>query len=226
MSSLQPIILHGHRKTIIFSKLKEQLCLVILAGPNPWKVAILLEELNVPYTVKVYTTPELKQPDFLKLNRNGMAPIIEDPNTGLLLAESGAIMDYVIEQYDKEKRISFNTIQEQYLVKQWLQFQTTAQGPTLQRVFFWTSASPNPDPRAKYVNDFRRVLQVLNDELADKTWLVGGKCSAADLSYVPFHGRMDFIMGKDKPDSKSIPKASSLSCRYLHFQTITLTPSF
>jgi glutathione S-transferase len=69
-----------------------------IAGPNPWKVAILLEELNVPYTTKVYTTPELKPPDFLALNPNGMAPVIDDPNTGLLLGESGAIMDYVLDQ--------------------------------------------------------------------------------------------------------------------------------
>lgn len=48
------------------------------AGPNPWKIALLLEELNVPYTTKIYTTPELKQPAFLALNRN---------NNGLLLAE-------------------------------------------------------------------------------------------------------------------------------------------
>ena len=59
----------------------------MLAGPNPWKVALLLNELNVPYTTKIYTTPELKQPSFLALNRNGMAPVIDDPNENLLLAE-------------------------------------------------------------------------------------------------------------------------------------------
>lgn len=59
----------------------------IVAGPNPWKVAILLDELDVPYTTKMYTTPELKRPAFLALNPNGMAPVIEDPNTGLRLAE-------------------------------------------------------------------------------------------------------------------------------------------
>lgn len=41
----------------------------------------------MPYTTKIYTTPELKQPAFLALNRNGMTPVIEDPNKGLLLAE-------------------------------------------------------------------------------------------------------------------------------------------
>ena len=29
---------------------------------------------------------------------------------------------------------------------------------------------------------------------------MGGKCSAADLSFVPFHSRLAAIMGDDKPD--------------------------
>lgn len=47
------------------------------------------------------------------------------------------------------------------------------------------------------------MLQVLDDELADKQWLVGGKCSAADLSFVPFHSRMGFIVREDAPDVES-----------------------
>jgi len=112
-------------------------------------------------------------------------------------------MDYLLEQYDTEKRISFPTLQQQYRMKQWLQFQTTTQGPTLQHIFHWGPASgqANPAARAGYVEEFRRVLQVLDDELGENGgWLVGGKCSAADLSYVPFHSRIDFIMSDDKPD--------------------------
>lgn len=198
MSSLQTITLHGH------------------PGPNPWKVALLLEELNVPYTTKIYTTPELKQPAFLALNRNGMAPVIEDPNQGLLLAESGAIMDYILDQYDTEKRITFATLSEQYHMKQWLQFQTTTQGPVLQGVFRWTITEPNPEARASCVKNFCRILQVLDDELADKEWLVGGKCSAADLSYLPFHSRLEFIMRDAEPDvEKDFPNVDAWYKRML-----------
>ncbi len=109
-------------------------------------------------------------------------------------------MDYLLKQYDMEKRLSFTTMQEQYHMKQWLQFQTTTQGPTLQRIFHWAFLESNPAARSSYINDFRRVLQVLNDELAERQWLVGDKCSAADLRFVPFHSRLDFIMRDDKPD--------------------------
>lgn len=53
----------------------------------------MLEELGIPYTNKIYTSPELKQPAFLRLNRNGMTPVIEDSNTHLLLAEASIICD-------------------------------------------------------------------------------------------------------------------------------------
>ena len=88
MSAPQTLTLHSHRKsiTIIYnSKFKHADS--VLAGPNPWKIALLLEEFNVPYTTKVHTTPELKQPSFLAINPNGMAPVIEDLNTDLVLAE-------------------------------------------------------------------------------------------------------------------------------------------
>lgn len=191
----------------------------------------------MPYDTKVYTSPELKQPAFLALNRNGMAPVIEDPNTGLRLAEvsfdvldctrqrlisqSGAIMDYVLNQYDTEKRITFTTLPETYHMKQWLQFQTTTQGPVLQGVFHWAVVEPIPEARASYVKNFRRILQVLNDELADKEWLVGGKCSAADLSYVPFHSKLDFIMREAAPDVETdFPNVDAWYKRMLQRDTV------
>ena len=84
-------------------------------------------------------------------------------------------------------------------MKQWLQFQTTTQGPLLQHIFHWSFLDPNPAARASYVKDFRRILKLMDDELVDKTWLVGDKCSAADLSFVSFHSRIDFIMRDDAP---------------------------
>ena len=111
-------------------------------------------------------------------------------------------MEYVLDQYDTEKRISFEALKDQYHLKQWMQFQTTAQGPIIQHIFRWTFTESNPDARAGYIKDLRRILKVLDDELADKEWLVGNKCSAADLSFVPFHSRLSFYMGADAPNTE------------------------
>ena len=130
-------------------------------------------------------------------------------------------MDYVLDQYDTEKRITFTTLPEQYHMKQWLQFQTTTHGPVLQGVFHWAFVESVPEARASYVKDFRRILQVLNDELADKEWLVGDKCSAADLSYVAFHSKLDFIMTEAAPDvKKDFPNVDAWYKRMLQRGTV------
>lgn len=84
--SLKPILLHGH-----------------VGGPNPWKVVLLLKELNLPYEHKFWDFGDLKKPEYEKLCVNGRTPTIEDPNTGIILWESGAILEYLVDLYDKEK---------------------------------------------------------------------------------------------------------------------------
>lgn len=57
------------------------------SGPNPWKVAILLEELGLPYETRFQEFPDLKKEPYISLNPNGRVPAIEDPNTGITLGE-------------------------------------------------------------------------------------------------------------------------------------------
>lgn len=68
--SIKPITLHGHA-----------------GGPNPWKVALMLEELKIPYETKLWDFPDLKTEKYEKMNVNGRTPTIEDPNTGITLWE-------------------------------------------------------------------------------------------------------------------------------------------
>jgi glutathione S-transferase len=100
------------------------------AGPNPPKVIMILEELGLPYEIDPLGFADVKKPEYLAVNPNGRMPAIHDPNTGLTLWESGAIVEYLIETYDKENKISYPTgSNDAYLTKQWLYFQTTGQGP-------------------------------------------------------------------------------------------------
>lgn len=56
-------------------------------GPNPWKVAIILNELEIPYETKIMDFGDLKKEPFESINPNGRVPAIEDPNTGLKLCK-------------------------------------------------------------------------------------------------------------------------------------------
>jgi glutathione S-transferase len=62
---------------------------------------------------------DLKKAPFEKINPNGRVPAIEDPNTGITLWESGAIIEYLQEIYDKNNTLNYKSFPERYHVKQW-----------------------------------------------------------------------------------------------------------
>ena len=52
-----------------------------------------------------------------------------DPNTDLTLRESGAIIQNLIEQYNSQRKLTYDTLKEKNLVHQWLMFQVSGRGP-------------------------------------------------------------------------------------------------
>jgi len=165
----KPITLYGHA-----------------SGPNPWKVAIVLEELHIPYTMKIIGGADVKKPPYEKINPNGRVPAIEDPNTGITLWESGAIIEYLAETYDTEHTLSFATFPEKYYVKQYLHFQMSGQGPYFGQATWFLKFHPERIESAtnRYIDQTKRVLGVLNNILEGKEYLVGNKCTIADLAFV------------------------------------------
>ena len=87
---LQSLLLYGHRKLV-----------------NPVKIAIILRTLDVPFEWRILDFPDMKQQPYLDLNPNGRVPTVVDPNTGITLWESGAVTEYLVDQYDKEDKFSF-----------------------------------------------------------------------------------------------------------------------
>ncbi|MBN8464648.1 MAG: glutathione S-transferase N-terminal domain-containing protein, partial [Dechloromonas sp.] len=75
--------------------------LLTAATPNGHKVSIALEELQLPYTLRVLDLARLdqKQPWFLAINPNGRIPAIVDHDAGgFAVFESGAILIYLAEK--------------------------------------------------------------------------------------------------------------------------------
>ncbi|RYP13852.1 hypothetical protein DL767_010541 [Monosporascus sp. MG133] len=179
---MKPIILYSHRH-----------------GPNPWKVALVLEELNVPYKSEFLEFKAVKEEPFTLLNPNGRVPAIEDPNTGVTLWESGAILEYLIEQYDKDHKISYAEAPETYLTKQWLFFQVSGQGPYYGQATWFTLYHPEKLPSAikRYVDEIHRVMGVLEKALEKGDWLVWDKCTYADLSFLPWQRPVPKFTGED-----------------------------
>ncbi|KAK4169835.1 putative glutathione S-transferase [Cladorrhinum sp. PSN259] len=169
-------------------------------GPNPWKTVLILEELGLNYEFKSFRFDDVKKKPFIDINPNGRVPAIEDPNTGLTLWESGAINQYLVEQYDKEKRITYDTLIEKNLCNQYLHFQMSGQGPYYGQCGWFQHLHPEKIQSAidRYANEIKRVLGVLETVLsakpADAQWLVGNKMTYADLSFVPWNFRLSEVL--------------------------------
>lgn len=174
-SSLKPITIYAH-----------------VSGPNPWKCAIVMEELDVPYEMEIVDFSVIKQAPFTDINPNGRVPAIHDPNTGLTLWESGAILTYLVEQYDTDRKVSYDPsdLVEKHTANQWLHFQVSGQGPYFgQSVWFRRFHSEKiPSAMERYANEAKRVSTVIDSHLkkSGTTYLTGDKCTYADLSFVPW----------------------------------------
>lgn len=186
-------------------------------GPNPSKVMIILEELQIPYEKIPVPISEVKKPEFTAVNPNGRIPAIEDPNTGITIWESGAIIEYLIERYDTQHKISFAPgTPEAWHAKQWLFFQTTGQGPYYGQAAWFKKYHPEHLPSAlkRYVDEMKRITGVLDGWLAkqkqvhgsgDGPWLVGNKLSYADISFVSWQEVISILIQKEDYDVDEFP---------------------
>ena len=98
--------------------------------PNGLKPAIVLEELGVPYEHQAINIMKNEQKEdwFLAINPNGRIPALKDGE--LRVFESGAIMLYLVDQYDKEKKLGYEYGTDLYYeMMSWVMFQMGGIGP-------------------------------------------------------------------------------------------------
>ena len=58
-----------------------------------------------------------------------MCKAIVDPKNNLNLWEPGAIIQYIMEHQNPERKFTYDEIKEKSLLNQWLMFQMSGQGP-------------------------------------------------------------------------------------------------
>jgi GST-like protein len=169
-----------------------RLQLYSLTTPNGVKASIMLEEIGLPYEPHLvdFDTDDQTSPEFLSLNPYGKIPAILDPNgpggSPLPLFESGAILIYLAE---KSGQLLSNDHAQRYQTIQWLMFQMAGIGPIFGQVgYFHKFAGKDYEdkrPRDRYVAETRRLLQIVNERLADRTWVMGEDYSIADIAVFP-----------------------------------------
>ena len=171
----------------------DRIQLYSLPTPNGVKVSIMLEETGLPYEPHLvrFDANEQMSPEFLSLNPNNKIPAIIDPNgpggKPLPLFESGAILLYLA---DKAGLFIPQDPARRYETIQWLMFQMGGIGPMFGQVgFFHKFAGKEYEdkrPRDRYAAESRRLLNVLNQRLADRTWIMGDDYTIADMAAFPW----------------------------------------
>jgi GST-like protein len=175
------------------AKYPERLQLYSLPTPNGVKVSILLEEIGLPYEAHLvsFETNDQMSPAFLALNPNNKIPAILDPNgpggQPLALFESGAILLYVAE---KTGQCIPQDAAARYETIQWVMFQMGGVGPMFGQLGFFTKFAgkdfEDKRPRDRYVAESKRLLGVLNQRLANRTWMMGEQYTIADIAIFPW----------------------------------------
>lgn len=158
--------------------------------PNCYKVSILLEELEMPYTVKPVHIGKGEQfeGDYPAINPNGKVPSLVDTDgpggEPLAIFESGAIMIYLAE---KARRFLPRDTRLRMDVMQWLMFQMGGVGPMLGQAHHFRRYAPETIPYAveRYTNEATRLYGVIDRRLGESAYLAGDY-SIADMAVYPW----------------------------------------
>ena len=115
-------------------------------------------------------------------------PALVDGDRGIRVFESGAILWYLAE---REGRLLPEGGQDRALTSSWLHFQMANVGPMLGQAYHFRNLEEKvPYGEKRYGDEARRVLGVLDDQLAEAEWLAGDEYTIADIATFPWVRRL------------------------------------
>lgn len=162
--------------------------------PNTWKVSIMLEELGLPYRVKLIDIMNQGQfaPEFLEISPNNRVPAIVDhdtPHGSQPVFESGTILVYLAE---KTGRYLAPSGPARVAALEWLFWQVGGLGPMAGQTHHFVRYAPpgNEYAAERYTKESARLYGVLDRRLQQVEWLAGADYSIADMAtwgWVWFH---------------------------------------
>lgn len=164
--------------------------------PNGWKISIALEEMELPYEVKLIDigAGDQFEPEFLQISPNNRIPAIIDPEgpdgEPVSIFESGAILQYLAR---KTGLFYGQNAGERLQVDQWLMWQMGGVGPMAGQAHHFLKYAPamtppNDLPYAKdrYRAETGRLYTILNNRLEENEFVAGNFFSIADIALWPW----------------------------------------
>lgn len=191
---------------------------------SPIYQAIL--ELGVPSSdvqVETLTFADLKSPQHLKRNPMGSSPTLTDPDAGIAIWESGAVLTFLLSQYDRTFKLHPNpaTVSPAYYAKflHLQQYILATVYPFLSSLFIHILKSEE-DQDPQYIETSRQkwknlLAPTLVSFLGDSDFFMGPSMSAIDL-----------LVAKPLNNAKSMDLLTDFPSLFRLFERIQSRPTF
>jgi glutathione S-transferase len=155
-----------------------------LENSRSQRVLWMLEELGLPYQVKRYErnkTTMLAPPELKQVHPLGKSPVIEDTDGGHVIAETGAIVEYLVEKADG--RLGAPAHRDSALrYRFWLHY---AEGSLMPPLLLKLVLSRVPLMGKAAVKRIQPMIDVhldyVESELKQRPWFAGDAMTAADI---------------------------------------------
>lgn len=157
--------------------------LITWTTPNGEKPIIMLEEIGMPYDLKLLdiSTGDQKKPDFLARNPNGRIPAIVDTEGDIRVFESGAILIHLAEKSGQLLSTDPKTRAE---TLGWTFFQAGGTGPMIGQIHYFKNADERSDfAIRRFETESHRLLEVLDARLSKVDYLAGDYSIADVMNY-------------------------------------------
>jgi glutathione S-transferase len=164
------------------------------------RILWLLEELGVPYEMKLYqrdAQTRLAPPELKAVHPLGKSPIITDGE--VRIAESGAIVDYIIRRYGNGAMMPAFGSPEYEAYNEWLHYsEGSAMLPLMLNLYVGRLKEAGAPLHPRIDSEIANHLGFIEGELEGKEFFVGPSLTGADIQ-MSFVGEMAKVFDKLGP---------------------------
>ena len=199
-------------------------------GPNPMKVALLLEEVGMKYQAIPVDgrLGDQHKPEYLAINPNAKAPSLIDGDVTLF--DSNAILLYLAEKTGKF--IPEGSGPERGEMLSWLMFVATGIGPYSGQSVHFQHHAPEKLEYAinRYRYEAKRHYQIIDNRLKNQSYMLGEQYSIIDMAVWGWATRVGYVLDEQARDAmprlKRLVEEISSRPAALRVQALVDTHSF
>ena len=166
------------------------------AAPNPMKIALLLEELELPYEPIPVDTRKGEQfaLSFLAVNPNAKLPAIVDGDVTVF--DSNAILLYLADRAQKLVPAPTDAVKRGEMLS-WLMFIATGLGPFSGQSVHFRHVAPEPKLYALNRYDFEanRHWRIIEHRLHNQPFMLGKDYSIVDIALWGWARMLPYVLG-------------------------------